>query len=139
DPGTILDTFAQTAHVSVECCNVVAMLQHYSSAVAAFPAGELHPAAAGGLDWGARRCRIIGTFVWTNHIENRMAALQVEGRRDPGVDRHSQEGLAHALAIGGIVVAFSVGIGIQQGKVVLSPVDKTGRENPAGIKLFAIN
>ena len=93
--------------------DVVAMLEDNRAAVTAFPSRKLHTTCAGRLDGGSWGGAIVGALVRTNHIQNRVAPLQIERRGYPRVDRRAQECLTHALAVGVVIIAVAITVGVE--------------------------
>ena len=125
-PCSALHAFANSTHMSVQSCYVVAMFQDNRAPIPAFPAGKLNPAIPRGFDWRARGRCIISAFVGTDNIQNRVAALKVKSRRYTGAYWRAQKGFTHTLAIRRVIVAVAVAVCVQQGNIVLAPVYKAG-------------
>ena len=116
-----------------------AMLDDHHIAITALDAAVDHLAVAGGLNGGTSWSGVVHPFVGADGVQDRMFPAQAKARTDARkLHRGAQEGLAHAMTVGGIVVSVIAGICITYGLIRLASIAEGGRDNVAVTDLFAV-
>ncbi|MCY1427907.1 hypothetical protein D9M71_437740 [compost metagenome] len=115
------------------------MLDNNGVAVTATAASQQYLAITGSLDRRATRGGVIHAFVRTNLVQDRMLAAHGKTRADAGkVYRCTDERLAHAVAIGSVVAAVALLVGVAYGGVALAAIGKAGGKDIARTDHLAV-
>ncbi|MCY1437719.1 hypothetical protein D9M71_538930 [compost metagenome] len=117
----------------------IAVLDDHGVAITAAAPGQQHLAVTGRLDWSAPRCGVVHALVCANLVQDRVLAAHGKARADAReIHRGANEGLAHAVAIGGVVAAIALLVGIANCGVALAAVGKARREDTTGTDHLAV-
>src|SRR5690606_15360244 len=134
------DAAGITAHVSVERLVGLTVLDHYGIAVSTLTPHVNDTPVAGRLDGGARGSGVIHTLVRTDLVQYRVAPAGVEAGADPGkLYRRADEGLAHAGAIGAVIAAVTLAVGVAHRGIGAAPVGEAGSKDIAGAHALIID
>ncbi|MNZ91211.1 hypothetical protein D3C78_1101860 [compost metagenome] len=116
----------------VEGLVAVAVLDDNGVAVATTTSGEQYLAITGSLDWRAPWCGVVDTLMGADLVQDRVLAAGREARTDAGeINRGADESLAHAVAVGGVIIGIALLVGVANGAVGLAAIGKAGREDIA--------
>ena len=124
------DILGEALHVRVEGPVARAVLDHHGVAIATLGAGQNDLAVTRRLDGRAARRGVVHTLVGADLVQDGMLAAFRKARADPReVDGGADEGLAHVVAVGSVVAAFTPAGGVANRRIGRAAIDEAGGQD----------